>query len=107
MTVAVCFKCGEIKHGAFNHCDKCGARPVTEDDLAMSMAMTDHYHKEPTLRQMGQDIKSGRPPKLDPESRKWLIEDIRKSGMLKMLQFGDNKGNSNNSSQKKPWWKIF
>jgi hypothetical protein len=107
MTMAVCFKCGEIKHGAFNACNMCGAQPINENDLAMSMAMTDHYHKEPTLRQMGQDIKSGHPPKLDPESRNWLIEDIRKSGILKMIQVTDIKGNDDLLSIKKPWWKIF
>ena len=42
MTTAVCFRCGELKFGAFCPC-QCGAMPQTEDELAISLAMTDHY----------------------------------------------------------------
>jgi hypothetical protein len=42
MTTAVCFRCGKLKFGAFCPCE-CGAMPQTEDELAISLAMTDHY----------------------------------------------------------------
>jgi len=62
MTQAVCFKCGEIKWGAFNHCDKCGARPRSDDELMLSLAFTDHYFDLEKLQRIGRDIEMGNPP---------------------------------------------
>jgi len=107
MTMAVCFNCGEIKFGAFNHCGKCGARPVSEDDLALSYAMTDHHYDERTLRQMGNNVKNGTPPKLDPETRDDIVSQLRNSGMLKIMQGVGNSNETNRTPTKKPWWKIF
>ena len=35
MTQAVCFKCGEIKFGAFVACSHCGGAPVSDEDLVL------------------------------------------------------------------------
>jgi hypothetical protein len=86
MTMAVCFQCGKIKFGAFVPCPSCTQAPLTEDDLAMSLAMTDHYFDMPTLEQMGAAIRDGNPPRLDPESHAQLIQQIRTSGLLDKLQ---------------------
>lgn len=50
MTQAVCFKCGAIKFGAFCPCPACNATPEAEDDLVISLAMTDHYFDVKTLQ---------------------------------------------------------
>lgn len=60
MTQAVCFKCGEMKHGAFTDCPHCGGRPVTDDELVLSLAMTDHYFDLATMKQMGAQAQSSR-----------------------------------------------
>ena len=86
MTQAVCFKCGVIKFGAFVPCPDCGARPQTEEDLVMAMAMTDHYFDLPTLEQFGAELRAGRPPELAPENRAKLIELIRSTNMVHMVQ---------------------
>jgi hypothetical protein len=52
MTQAVCFKCGEIKWGAFGNCNSCGARPESDDDLMTSLAFTDHYFDQSKLQQI-------------------------------------------------------
>ena len=36
MTLAVCFKCGKAKFGAFNPCEGCQAMPQSEDDFVLS-----------------------------------------------------------------------
>ena len=77
MTVAVCWKCGEMKWGAFNACPKCHASPSSEDELAISLAMSDHYHDKSTLERMGQHVAEGKPMMLDPETRGALIRKIR------------------------------
>jgi hypothetical protein len=86
MTMAVCFKCGAIKFGAFCPCPECQALPKSEDDLALSLAMTDHYFDMPTLEQMGAAVRDGNPPHLDPETRANLVNSFRGTGLLEQLK---------------------
>lgn len=62
ITQAVCFKCGEIKHGAFTDCPQCCGRSVTEDELVLSLTMTDLYFELATMKQMGAAVAEGKPP---------------------------------------------
>ena len=104
MTMAVCFRCGVIKFGAFVPCPECAAVPGTEDDLALSLAMTDHYFDLPTLKQMGAAVRSGNPPHLDPATHAQLIETIRSSGLLKRLV---GMAGPPGAAPRKPWWKFW
>lgn len=108
MTQAVCFKCGAIKFGAFCPCPECDVTPKTEDDLVISLAMTDHYFDMDTLKQIGESVRErGEPPNLDPETRQNLLETIRGAGDI-MAQLGDDvDGPSRNRENKKPWWKFW
>ncbi|HEX2555524.1 MAG TPA: hypothetical protein VHL98_17640 [Microvirga sp.] len=68
MTVAVCVRCGAMKHGGFNPCDACGFEPDTEIDAAYSLALTDHYFTHAVLEEISASIRSGRPrPSMPPE----------------------------------------
>ena len=90
MTVAVCFKCGAIKFGAFNPCSNCMGFPQTEDDLALSMAMTDHHFDEADLRKMGETIRRGIRPTLDPAQKEQMLQMLGASGILERLgQMGE------------------
>ena len=84
MTMAVCFKCGELKFGAFTPCQSCGIEPSTDDDLALSLEMTDHYHPVAELEDMGQHIKEGYLPELPDDTRRELLKTLRE------LRAGDN-----------------
>ena len=70
------FKCGEMKHGAFTDCPHCGGRPVTDDELVLSLAMTDHYFDLATMKQMGASVAVGKPPHLDEKSRQDLLKQL-------------------------------
>ena len=110
MTTAVCFKCGVIKFGAFVPCPECSACPQTEDDLALSLAMTDHYFDRPTLEQMGAAIRDGKPPHLEPDTHARLIQQIRSSGMLAHLQqmsAGQDPPEPERPPPKNRWWKFW
>jgi len=89
MTKAVCFQCGHLKFGSFLPCDQCQAKPQTDDELIVSMAMSDHYFDQPTMESMGEYIKeNGHPPQLDPESEKVFrrnFEEAKASGVLDQL----------------------
>lgn len=69
MTKAVCFNCGKFKFGAFKTCGSCKRAPETDDQLAMSSTLTDHYFDLPTLKAMGKDIKNGKSLRLDPQTK--------------------------------------
>jgi hypothetical protein len=56
MTTAVCFNCGEFKHGALNPCPKCGEVPEGEEKN-VSIALTDHYHNREDLMALSAAIK--------------------------------------------------
>jgi hypothetical protein len=105
MTMAVCFKCGVIKFGAFVPCPECSAAPRTEDELALALAMTDHYFDRPTLEQMGAAVRDGHPPQLDPQTHAQLVETIRASGMIAKLA-GITPAQER-PPPKKPWWKFW
>lgn len=77
MTIAICYKCGEFKFGAFSPCPKCSALPKSEEDHALSLMLTDHYLDQPTLETMGTEIKRGNRPRLDMEAHEELIKVLR------------------------------
>lgn len=97
MTTAVCIHCGELKFGSFVPCASCSGRPVTDHELIISLAMSDHYLDVDTLKQIGKGIREhGEPPGLDPasyESFRKLIEEAKASGMLSQI-LGDDEGSS-------------
>ena len=81
MTVAVCYKCGSMKFGAFNACPECEAVPVTEDDYAMSLAMTEHYFPKDELKKMGTLVANGEELHIDPEVRWRFIQMLKAEGV--------------------------
>ncbi len=71
------YSCGEIKHGAFNLCPKCNSIPNTDENLALSLALTDHYFDKNNLDKMSQTIKSGEKINLDIKTKNNLIEQLK------------------------------
>jgi hypothetical protein len=76
MTQVVCFKCGEIKWGAFNPCKKCGARPLSDDELMLSLAFSDHHFSAEQLSTIGLQFKQGLSPGLTDETRARLAPAV-------------------------------
>lgn len=103
MTVAVCWKCGAMKSGAFKPCPKCGATPTLRDDQVISLAMSDHFSDKSTMEAMAADVAAGKPLELDPEVRLFLIT---------ILEAARARGLEDQPlpppPTKKPWWrKMF
>ena len=79
MTLAVCFKCGSQKVGAFCPCPDCGQEPKTEDELAVSMVMTDHYFDQASLDRMSElTRRNGKPSDSVFESQGHVLKLIRR-----------------------------
>jgi hypothetical protein len=79
MTQAVCFKCGDIKWGAFNHRENCGAMPKSDDELMLSLAFTDHYFDLAKLQQIGRDIGAGTQAELAQSFRDKLYPAVQEA----------------------------
>jgi len=103
MTQAVCFKCGEIKLGAFVLCPYCNARPSADEELILSLAMTDHYFDLATMKQMGAAVRDGKPPHLDEKSRQDLMKQLGEFIKLPMSRLITGNG-SIPAKRKSKWW---
>jgi hypothetical protein len=75
MTIAVCLKCGAMKHGAWTPCRKCKHVPQESGDVAEHLLATDHYFTSADLKAMAAEIQIGHPPAFDPK----LVADLAAS----------------------------
>ena len=76
MTIAICKNRGTKKWGAFNKCNNCGFEPKIKDDLAESMLLSSHYFDQKTLEALSLVFQSGKPPKIDKQSRSLVKEQL-------------------------------
>lgn len=58
MTMAICFKCGSEKTGAFLGCTACGTTPRTQSELALSLVLTDHLSPKSQLARYSHEIRN-------------------------------------------------
>src|SRR5262245_61831599 len=59
MTVAVCLKCGEFKHGAWTPCLHCGYIPDDDESYTKHLLVTDHYLNAAQLKEIAGRVKAG------------------------------------------------
>lgn len=85
MTVAVCYKCGGMKQGAFVPCTACGHRPSDRDSLALSLALTDHYLDAAKLEKFAARIRAGKPIELSPATKAGIERELQDSGIEDLL----------------------
>ena len=79
MTVAVCIKCGAIKHGALTPCPDCRFTPEENEDKAKAMIVTDHFLSQADLEQIGERIKTGQPVKYPGEAVQEFIRQLEEN----------------------------
>ncbi len=58
MTVAICFKCGSEKSDALTQCGSCSATPREEDDLALSLVLSQHFSPKTQLEVLAHEVQS-------------------------------------------------
>jgi hypothetical protein len=68
-----------MKFGAFVSCAACNEEPKTDEELIISLSMTDHFFDITTLEEIAAKVREGDPPSLDDESRMILLENLNKS----------------------------
>lgn len=77
MTLAICIKCGNQKHGALTPCLECGFDPSSPQDQTKSVALSDHNLTPEELAAVGQRIQAGEPLDFDEASINEMAEFIR------------------------------
>ena len=77
MTVAVCLKCGAMKHGAWTACPKCQHVPADPDDKARHVLVSDHYASPAELERCALQIQSGQPPVFDSKTVETLAAEVQ------------------------------
>jgi len=92
MTVAICFACGEFKVGAFTPCPICSGAPVTVEEEAQSLALTDHYLTPEALEQVQQQAAAGQPVNIDADFYEQLLQTLRDERTVRA---------------NRPWWKFW
>lgn len=97
MTIAICFKCGEFKHGSFKPCPSCGTIPQNTDDLTISLALTDHYFDNAMLEAFRNNIKQGIKIKLPDEAKSNFQKLIKESGILNIKQHAQDESSHQNT----------
>jgi hypothetical protein len=83
VTIAICFKCGHFKKGAFNPCEYCAVSPRSEEELALSIVLTDHYFNQVNLEQLSTWVKDSGSAELSSGMLREWIGQIRNSGILR------------------------
>jgi hypothetical protein len=82
MTQAVCFHCGDMKWGAFNGCENCGSKPKSDDELMLSIMLTDHNLSGDKLAYFAQSIKAGQSPRIPDSEKEKLRPAIEEAKVL-------------------------
>jgi len=59
MTMAICWKCGSTKHGAFTPCPECKAAPEGRQEQIASFMLTDWFNSPENLQEVGKAIQGG------------------------------------------------
>ena len=89
MTQAICFNCGITKFGAFTPCPDCEATPQSEDEVAVSLLLTDHYMDMQELANYGRLIRDeGKRPQVSPEQRDQLVAALHQTKQIFSEKFG-------------------
>ena len=86
MPRAICFSCGGTKSSALGPCPHCGSLPEVDDDLILSLAITERHLDEAGMDAIARSIKEGKRPKLDKKKRQQLLahlEEFKKNPVIK------------------------
>jgi hypothetical protein len=91
MTVAICINCGRQKKGSFTRCPRCDFAPVSDLELAYSLAYSDSHYPPDMLARIGGDIEStGICPPL-PQDEEVSFQKKVATYRLKNIVVADNR----------------
>ncbi|WP_204275143.1 hypothetical protein [Stenotrophomonas maltophilia] len=86
MATAVCFKCGSAKSGALVACRKCGAAPQTNNEYAVSLALSDHLSSKDQLAQYSHELQNGQKLSVPREALVQALDALKDPQLMAMLR---------------------
>ena len=104
MTKAVCFNCGELKHGAFTICKGCQARPAGEAEMVRSLGLSDHYLTQEQIDQAVKLIKKGEPIQFQEDQLELLTQEVKK---FLLTPVGKMLSGQAEAPSKNKWWQFW
>ena len=104
MTKAVCFNCGELKHGAFTSCKACHIRPAGEAEMVRSLGLSDHYLTQEQIDQVAKLIKNGEPIQFQEEQLELLTQEVKK---FLLTPVGKMLSGQTEEPSKNKWWQFW
>lgn len=97
MTKSICFKCGAEKFGALTQCGSCHATPGDEDDLALSLVLSEHLSSRTQLEVLAHEIRSHLKLSVPVALLRQAHEALKDPQLLAML--GTDPGKATDRSQ--------
>jgi hypothetical protein len=73
MTKALCWQCGEFKFGVFNPCPACNAEPENQEEILLSLVLTDRDLSEDEMVLLQGRIRGGTKIEIDQQTRNALL----------------------------------
>lgn len=80
----ICLKCGALKSGSFVDCPRCGFIPVSDRDLATSLALNEAQQGTKFLN-IAQQIEAGGTVQLNSRDLERTLADLETQGLKRML----------------------
>lgn len=91
MTQSICFNCGAEKSGPFTRCSTCNAIPSDDEQLARSLALSEHLHSKGQLAVFAEDIRAHRKLAFAPGIIEQAREALKDKQLLAMLGMSAGK----------------
>ncbi len=85
MAMAICFKCGSAKSGALLACRSCNAAPRTNNEYAVSLALSDHLSSRDQLAQYSHELRNGKELSVQREAIAQALDALKDPQLLTML----------------------
>lgn len=85
MAMAICFKCGSAKSGALIACRTCNAVPRTNNEYAVSLALSDHLSSKGQLAQYSHELRNGKKLSVPREALTQAFDALKDAQLLEML----------------------
>lgn len=85
MSAAICFKCGSTKTGALVACRNCNVAPQTNNEYAISLALSEHVSSKEQLTQYSHELRNGLKLSVPREALVEALNALKDPQLLVML----------------------
>ena len=78
----ICFRCGSKKENPFQACPECHSQPETEEEMVLSLLLTEASVDRKTLTTSAESDSHRVPKKIDKAAYDFIANFLREEGIL-------------------------